>query len=261
MYPELITLGPLVIHSYGFFAVLGIVVATYLAVKTGKAHGVPGTRIVETGLVMAILGAAGARLAYVVMNVSFFFSHPVEIFKVWKGGLGFSGGILLVVPAMIFYLKHHHLPFWKMADLWSPSLAIGEAIGRIGCFMAGCCYGKPTDAIWGVVFSNPDSLAPLNVPLHPTQIYSFLAGLLIFGALIVLQGKKHYDGQVFLWYLILHSISRLYIERFRGDFRATIPGTDMTVTQLLALLILITAVTVLMFRKPGSRKEPDNNCP
>ncbi|MBW1999447.1 MAG: prolipoprotein diacylglyceryl transferase [Deltaproteobacteria bacterium] len=252
----------MVIHSYGFFAVSGIVVGIYLAVKTGRAHGVPAPGIVETGLFMAILGVAGARLAYVVVNMSFFLSHPAEIFKVWKGGLIFSGGILLVVPALVFYLKHHQLPFWKTADLWAPSLAIGEGIGRIGCFMAGCCYGKPTEAMWGVVFSNPDSLAPLNVPLHPTQIYSFLADLLIFGVLMVLHGKKHYEGQVFLWYLILHSISGLYIERFRGDFRTTIPGTEMTVTQLLALLILIAAVGVLMIRKPGTPpQEPNNNCP
>jgi phosphatidylglycerol:prolipoprotein diacylglycerol transferase len=154
---------------------------------------------------------------------------------------------------MGWYLRKHNLSLWKVGDLWSPGVALGQSIGRIGCFMAGCCYGKPTDLPWGVVFTHPLSLAPLHVSLHPTQLYASLAGLAIFVVLMFLSIRKKYQGQVFLWYLILHSTARLLVERFRGDDRGMVPGTEMTITQLATLLVLMGSVIALYILK--SRKE------
>jgi phosphatidylglycerol:prolipoprotein diacylglycerol transferase len=147
---------------------------------------------------------------------------------------------------MWWYLRRHRLSFWSTGDLWAPSLALGQAIGRFGCFMAGCCYGRPTGSSWGVVFTHPQSLAPLNIPLYPTQMFEAVSGFAVFLALIFLHGKKKFEGQVFLWYLILHSTARLFVERFRGDERGLIPGTEMSATQLLATLILVGSVVVLL---------------
>ena len=145
---------------------------------------------------------------------------------------------------------------WKVADMWAPAASIGQGIGRIGCFMAGCCYGKPIDLTWGVVFTHPHCLAPTNISLHPTQIYSSLSGFVIFVVLVLLHSRKKFEGQVVLWFLILHSTARLGIERFRGDYRGMIPGTEMTTTQLVATLILIASVIILVFLK--SKKSPES---
>jgi phosphatidylglycerol:prolipoprotein diacylglycerol transferase len=119
--------------------------------------------------------------------------------------------------------------------------------------MAGCCYGKPTDLPWAVTFTHPQSLAPLNTPLHPTQLYSAFSGFIIFAVLMFLNAKKQFQGQVFIWFLILHSTARLFMERFRGDERGLIAGTQMSMTQLLTLLVLLGAVVALFILK--SKKE------
>jgi phosphatidylglycerol:prolipoprotein diacylglycerol transferase len=121
--------------------------------------------------------------------------------------------------------------------------------------MAGCCYGKPTDLKWGVVFTHPNSLAPLNVSLHPTQIYSTISGFLIFLILLLLHSKKKFEGQVLLWFLILHSTARLAIERFRGDDRGILWGTNMSTTQFFTTLVLVAAVVTLIVLKSKRSKQ------
>ncbi len=207
------------------------------------------------GFIIILAAIIGSRLMYVLMNISHYLERPADIFKIWQGGLVFSGGIICVVLAVGWYARRHRLSMWKVADMWAPAAAMGQGIGRIGCFMAGCCYGKPTDLKWGVVFTHPHSLAPTNISLHPTQIYSSLSGFVIFVVLILLHSKKNFDGQVLLWFLILHSTSRLAIERFRGDYRGMIPGTEMSTTQFVATLILIASVVILMVLKSKKDKQ------
>ena len=258
MYPDLFSIGPLTIHTYGLFVAIGFAVGLIVTVKIGNAQGIKPQQAMDMGFIMILSAIIGSRLGYALINLSYYRDHPFDIFKVWQGGLVFSGGLVAVMLVMSWYIKRHHLSFWKMGDLWAPAVAIGQSFGRIGCFMAGCCYGKPTDLQWGVVFTHPQSLArPLNIPLHPTQLYSSLSGLIIFIVLMVLYTKKRFQGQVFLWFLILHSTSRLLIERFRGDDRGLIPGSDMSITQLITLLILIASVILLFVMK--SRKEKDGS--
>jgi len=246
MHPDLISIGPLTIHTYGFLVALGFAVGILTAIKVGKAQGVPSQQVMDIAFVMIVCAIVGSRLFYVLINVSYYKAHPLDIFKLWQGGLVFSGGLVATAAAMIWYLKRHHLSFWSTGDLWAPSLALGQAIGRIGCHMAGCCYGRPTGTSWGVVFTHPKSLAPLNLPLYPTQIFEAFGGLAIFLLVLFLHGKRKFEGQVFLWYLILHSTARLFAERFRGDERGFIPGTDMSATQLVATLLLVGSVTALL---------------
>jgi phosphatidylglycerol:prolipoprotein diacylglycerol transferase len=256
MHPELFSIGPLTIPTYGLFVALGFAVALFVTVKIGKTRGFDSAQIMDMGFIIILCAIIGSRLGYVLLNPSYYLNHPLDIIKTWQGGLVFSGGLVLVVLVMSWYLKHHNLPYWKTADLWAPGMAIGQAIGRIGCFMAGCCYGRPTDVKWCVVFTHPQSFAPLNVCIHPTQLYSSLAGFIIFAVLMLLTAKKKYDGQIFIWLIILHSLARLFIERFRGDDRGLVPGTEMSVTQLITLLLLIAAVVTLFVIK--SKREKDS---
>jgi len=249
MFPDLISIGPLTIHTYGFFVALGFAVGIWTALKVGKTQRIPPQQVMDMAFVMIVFAIVGSRLFYVLINFSYYMAHPLDIFKLWQGGLVFSGGLVATAAAMVWYLRRHRLSFWSTGDLWAPSLALGQAIGRIGCFMAGCCYGRPTDSACSVVFTDPNSLAPLNIPLYPTQLFEAFSGFLIFLILIFLHGKRKFEGQVFLWYLILHSTARLFVERFRGDERGLIPGTEMSSTQLVATLVLLGAVVLLLFMR------------
>jgi phosphatidylglycerol:prolipoprotein diacylglycerol transferase len=256
MYPELFSIGPLTLHTYGLLIAIGLVVGIIVAGRIGRLQGIEFQKIMDMGLIIIITGIIGSRLAYVIINFSYYKTYPLDIFKLWNGGLVFSGGLIAVLLMMVWYAKKSGYSLWQLGDLWAPAAAVGQAIGRIGCFMAGCCYGKPTDIPWGVVFTDPRSLVPqdmLNIPLHPTQLYSSLSGFIIFIILMILSVKKGFEGQVLLWFLILHSTGRLLIERFRGDDRGLIFGGVWTATQFLTVIILIVSVIMLFILK--SRKE------
>ncbi|MFO7461976.1 MAG: prolipoprotein diacylglyceryl transferase [Desulfatiglandales bacterium] len=257
MFPDLFTVGPVTVHTYGLFVALGFGAAIAITVKIGKEQGISPQQIMDMAFVMILWAIVGSRLLYVFMNFPYFRDHPLDAFKIWKGGLVFSGGLIAVAPAMVWYLRRHHLSFWATGDLWAPALALGQALGRIGCFMAGCCFGKPSDLPWAVAFTHSNTLAPPNIPLHPTQLYSFLAGVGVFVVLMLLRRRRKFEGQVFVWYLILHSTARLFVERFRADDRGFVPGTDMSLTQMIAILTLISSIVALFVLKPDQeRKKP-----
>lgn len=258
MFPDLFSIGPFTFHTYGLLVAIGFFVGLVVTVRIAKSEGIGSQQVIDMGFLMILSGIIFSRVTYVLMNISYYRIQPMDIFKIWQGGLVFFGGIIGFILIMVWYSKRHHLSLWKLGDIWAPAAAIGQSIGRIGCFMAGCCYGKPTDLKWGVVFTHPESLAPLNVPLHPTQIYSSISGFLIFLILILLHTKKKFDGQVLLWFLILHSTARLVIERFRGDDRGMLWGTSMSITQFFTTLVLVTAVITLIVLKSKRSKHSRN---
>jgi len=258
MFPDLFSIGPLTVHTYGLFVAIGFALALMVTLKTAKTRAMAPKLVLDMALVMILCAIIGSRLMYVLIHFAYYRTHPAEIFKIWQGGLVFSGGLVAVMGVMIWYAARHHLSFWTVGDLWAPGVTVGQAVGRIGCFMAGCCYGRPTDLLWGVVFNQPQSLAPLHIPLHPTQLYAALCGFVIFVILLLLGARKKFEGQIFVWFLILHSTARLLIERFRGDERGMIPGSEMSVTQLVATIVLLGGVGALLMlssRRQGKSRE------
>jgi phosphatidylglycerol:prolipoprotein diacylglycerol transferase len=253
MYPELFSIGPLTLHSYGLFVGLGFLAALLIAMRTERSYALAPQQVLDIGFIMLISALVGSRLLYVLMNFSFYVRHPLGLLEIWHGGLVFSGGALCAIGSLIWYARRHSLSVLDLGDLWAPAAAAGQGFGRIGCFMAGCCYGKPADVPWAVVFTNPKSLAPLNVPIHPTQLYHSVSGFFLFGILMFIHRKKSYSGQVILWYLLLHSFGRLFIERFRGDDRGILFHTNMTVTQFMAVLILAGSFMALVILKTRKR--------
>jgi len=254
MQPDLFTIGSLTLHAHGLFMALGFTVAILTTAWIAKTEGTTSHTVLGSALVMGLGAIIGSRILYVILSPAYFRYHPFEILKVWEGGLVFVGGMVFGAACLAWYTRLKGLSFLSTADLWVPAVALGEGIGRIGCLAAGCCYGKITGLPWGIVFSNPRSLAPLHVPLHPTQLYASLSGFLIFGILLFLHARKKFTGQLLLWYLILHSTSTLLVEKFRGDYRWLIPGTEMTFTQLISLLILIGSAILLLFIKPSDQQ-------
>jgi phosphatidylglycerol---prolipoprotein diacylglyceryl transferase len=247
MHPDLISIGPLTLHTYGLLIAIGFIVALVIAIKTGKRHGIDPQQIMDLSFLLIISGIVGSRIIYIVMNISYYIANPLDMFKLWQGGLVFSGGLLAALIAGYFYIRRHKLNILLMGDLFAPSIAIGQAIGRIGCFMAGCCYGRPASLPWSITFTNPDSMAPLNIPLHPTQLYDALSNFIIFIIILILSPLKKFNGQVIIWFLVMHSTARLIIERFRGDDRGIMPGTGWTMTQFIAILILVSAIFALFY--------------
>ncbi|MFZ7110530.1 MAG: prolipoprotein diacylglyceryl transferase [Desulfatiglandales bacterium] len=254
MHPDLFNIGPLAFHTYGLFVCVGFITALLVTAKMAETSGTTPHQVLDMALLIVLCAIIGSRTMYILLNLTYYINNPLDMFKFWEGGLGFSGGLVVSLLAITWYIKRHRLSFWGTADLWAPAAALGQGIGRIGCFMAGCCYGKSTDLPWGIIFSHPKSLAPLHVPLHPTQIYSALTGFIIFLVLMWLRARKQFEGQVTLWFLILHSSARLLVERFRGDPRGMVPGTDMSVTQLVSLLILLSSVLGLYLMKARNRE-------
>jgi len=222
MYPVLFQIGNFKIHTYGVFIALGFLTGIILALREAKRVGEEPENILDLAFYSIIAAIVGSRLLYIVLNYQYYIENPLEMIKIWSGGLVYYGGFLLALIVGIWYIRKSHLPLWKTADIIAPSIAIGEAIGRLGCFSAGCCYGKVTTLPWAVTFSNPESLAIVGIPLHPTQLYSSITALFIFLILTVVKRVKKFDGLLIWLYVLLYSITRYVIEIFRGDDRGLI---------------------------------------
>ena len=254
MHPILIKLDGIVLYSYGLMLAIGLALGLWVLTRLGKKNGIEPKVLIDVAFYTVIVAILGSRIGFVLLNPSHYLRNPLEILKFWEGGLVFSFGLVFGVVALFYLSRKKAIPFLLMGDIWAPGLALGQAVGRIGCFMAGCCHGRETDSWCSVTFTDPNSLAPLNVPLYPTQLFHSFANLLIFVVLMILSKHKQYKGQVLGWYMILHSIQRLIIERFRGDFRGSFLGTELTTTQALSLLILIGGVILLWVLRARASK-------
>ncbi len=256
MYPILFQFGSLHIYAYGFFIVVGFATAVVLAaLKIRKSNsGVSFGNIVDLFFYTVLSSFIGSRLLFVLINFDVYRQHPAQIFKIWEGGLVFYGGLALAVMVAFWYMKWHRLPIWKLADLISPLIALGLSFGRIGCFFAGCCYGKETSLPWAVVFKNSDSLARLNIPLHPTQLYDAVNGLAIFFFLSWMEKRKTFDGQIFWLFLFLYATTRFFIEIFRGDPRGFLFGDLLSTSQAIGILLTIFSLFMLFYIKKRYRR-------
>ena len=153
MFPILFRLGSLNIYAYGFFTSIGFALGFFLAVWRGREEGIPFERMVDLLFCIVLSAIVGSRLFFVLVNLEHYRNHPLEIFRIWEGGLVFYGGLLLAVAVSLLYLKWNRIPVWKVADLFAPSIALGLFFGRIGCFFAGCCYGEACALPWAVTFT------------------------------------------------------------------------------------------------------------
>ncbi len=246
MHPVLIEFGFVKIFTYGLLVASGFFAAIFFASRLGRQDGLDPQQIIDLCFYILISSLVGARILYVIVEFDYFAQHPLDIFKFWKGGLVFYGGLILAVIVAYVYMKKKEMPIWKTADVLAPSIAIGQVIGRWGCYFAGCCYGVKTDVPWAVVFTDPKSLAPLNIPLHPTQIYLSLNAIVIFGILMWLRRHKSFDGQIIWSYGVLYSIGRFIIEYYRGDDRGYAVESLLSTSQFIGLFVLAVSIFMLI---------------
>ncbi len=246
MYPILIEFGFFKIFTYGLLVATGFLVAILLASSRAEKEGLDSQKVLDLCFYVMVSALLGARLLYVIVEYRYFLDSPLEIFKFWKGGLVFYGGLILGVLISLWYLKRNQMPMWKTADLLAPSIALGQLIGRWGCFFAGCCYGKKTDVAWGITFTDPRSLAPLEISLHPTQVYLSLNAVFIFMFLMWLSKRKVFDGQILWAYGILYSIGRFLIEYFRGDDRGFPVEQVLSTSQFVGVFVFSFSAFMLL---------------
>ncbi len=214
MYPELFSIGGLSVYSYGVFMVIAVISGYFFLVKTASLRGISEKSVSYFFTGAVIWGLIGARLFYVLIDIRSFVSSPLEFFALQRGGLVFSGALLGGIGWVIYASKKRRISFLNIADITVPALALGYAIARIGCFMAGCCYGSVTDSACGVVFPGNSH------PVHPVQIYSVIASAMFAFILYrALKSSRINRGMVFALYLVLYGSFRVAIEFLRGDFR------------------------------------------
>lgn len=257
MYPILFKAGPITLYTYGLMIAIGILVAIGIARREGRWRGLNPDRLTDLAFYLVMAGIVGSRLLYVVTTPEMFINDPLEIFRIWNGGLVFYGAFIAAFLVGMGYVRVHRLPLWKTADSFAPAVAAAHVFGRLGCLFAGCCYGKVCDLPWAIRFIHPATLArPIGVDLHPTQLYSSLNNLAIFVILMALRRRMKFDGQLFWIYIILYGITRSIIETFRADFRgAEILGLfSMSQTIGWSMAVLAVTMLVILNRRSPSRE-------
>ncbi|MBW1677106.1 MAG: prolipoprotein diacylglyceryl transferase [Deltaproteobacteria bacterium] len=258
MYPVLFRIGPFTLHTYGVFIAMAFLSAIALALREARREDEDANKILDLCFYMLVAAIVGSRTLYVLINWSTFRHDPFEIVRIWQGGLVFYGGFIGALLTALWYMRRKGLPLLKTADIMAPSIAFGLFVGRIGCFFAGCCYGKTCDLPWAVIFTHPESLAPKGVPLHPTQLYSSLNGLFIFFVLVGIRRIKGFEGQIFWTYVLLYSVTRSIIEHFRGDERGMFVEGMFSTSQLIGLIMAVIAIAMMiMLRRRESNDKRD----
>jgi phosphatidylglycerol:prolipoprotein diacylglycerol transferase len=263
MYPELFRIGNFPVNTYGVLMAVGFMAALFVASRLAGRDGQPRDRVFDLGLWILLGGLIGSKLLMVVAEPEYGsdWRNLLSIDFLRSGGVWY-GGFLGGLGTGALLIRRYKLSFWKVADAFGPAVALGQVIGRQGCFAAGCCWGRPTDVPWGVEFGETAHLitgVPTGVHLHPTQLYESFAALLIFFFLYRLHGRKRFDGQIMATYGVLYGLTRFTIEFFRDDPRGDIAGlttfTHLSTSQLISLLVVLSAVVFLILRGRRAGRE------
>ena len=254
MHPKLLEFGPLTFHTYGLFLAIAFIAGIWTTSRNARKEGVDADYIWNMGLVVLCATLVGSKLLLLITDFSYYVANPREIFSLSTlRSLGvFYGGLIVALGAAVWYLRKKRLPAWRVADCAAPGIALGQAIGRLGCLAAGCCYGAPTDVPWAIRFTDQYAAenmgTPLNIPLHPTQIYESAGTLLLFGFLMWRLSRRHIAGQVILEYLGIYAALRFVIEFFRADDRGDVFNGLLSTSQFIAIVIFAAAVVLYMRR-------------
>jgi phosphatidylglycerol:prolipoprotein diacylglycerol transferase len=263
MYPRLLELGPFTVYSYGVLLAAAYLLALYMAVRRARARGIDGDRVLDMGIYIIVSALVGAKLLLLIVDFDVFRRNPAELWTLARSGGVFYGGLVVATVVGIWYARKHRLPMWQTADAVAPGIALGHVVGRMGCVLAGCCYGKPTDLPWGITFDNMFAATnvgtPLHVALHPTQLYDAGANLLILLLLLGTERRgKAFAGRTFWAYMLLYALSRFAVEFFRGDPRGMLGGLATSQVIALALAPLAVVMLVILGRRaaPAAVAEP-----
>jgi phosphatidylglycerol:prolipoprotein diacylglycerol transferase len=247
MHPVLLQIGSFKIYSYGVFVAIGFLAALWISGREIARQGLDREKFLDMGFWVVLSSIVGARMFHVLVYWREYAAAPAEILKLWNGGLVFYGGFLAAVAACAIFLRKNRMPFLPVADASAIGIPLGLAFGRLGCSFAGCCFGKATSLPWAITFTDPTCLAPLHIPLHPTQIYESMGGFAICGFLYITRDRFKTPGMRFWTMLILYGAARSFFEIFRDDPRGFVgPLSESQVVS--AVLITYAVVSILYTR-------------
>jgi phosphatidylglycerol:prolipoprotein diacylglycerol transferase len=242
-------LGPITVYTYGVLLAAAYLLGLQLAIVRARKRELDATRVMDLGIYIIISALIGAKLLLLVTDFQTFRNNPGELLTLARSGGVFYGGLILAVVVALFYIRRVGLPLWTTCDVFAPGIALGHVIGRFGCFFAGCCFGKPTSVPWAITFTDPFAAAnvgtPLNVPLHPTQLYEAGAEFLILVLLLSTERfGRRFAGRTFWLYMLLYAVSRFFIEFFRGDERGAVGS--LSTSQFISVLLVALAIVMLV---------------
>jgi phosphatidylglycerol---prolipoprotein diacylglyceryl transferase len=260
VHPQLLHFGSFFLPTYGFLVALGVLIGLWISVRNAERLGIDGDKAWNLGILVVLCGIVGAKVLYVINDWGYYSANPREIFSVstLQAGGVFSGGLVAAFVAAAWYVRKHHLSPLGTCDAFAPGLALGHAIGRLGCFAAGCCYGKETHHWWAVTFTNPMAAAitgtPLGKPLEPTQLFECAVELANFFFLTWLLRRRKFNGEIIGAFMIIYGTARFFLEFLRGDpGRGSVFGGIMTGTQLIAIGLVIGG-GVIWWLRPGMKR-------
>ncbi|MFA4974871.1 MAG: prolipoprotein diacylglyceryl transferase [bacterium] len=224
MYPVLFKIplfGGITVYSYGVMVALGFIAALAWINYDSKRQGLNSAKSIDLAFYLILAAIVGSRILHVIVSErQRFIDDPLMIIRIWEGGLVFYGGLIAALAVAYWYMRKHRMPALKACDVFSPAIALGHAVGRIGCFLAGCCYGREADAAswYSVVFPNdPHTFAPPGLAVYPTQLMESAGEFMNFALLMIVRRYKRFDGQVLACYIMIYALIRLTMEFFRGD--------------------------------------------
>lgn len=259
MFPKLIEIGNFYLPTYGLLVAFGFLVGLWVTARLGRTVGLEGEKISNLAVYCALAGLLGAKLLMFIFDWDLYAKNPKEIFSLetLQAAGVYQGGFILAFIVAIFLMKQYRFPPLLTMDAFAPGIAIGHAVGRLGCFAAGCCWGDRCDRPWAVTFTNSDAHdltgVPLGIPLHPTQIYESIFNFALFYFLYRLFLKRPVQGTVIGLYLLLYSVARFFIEFFREHAQALPFGGPFSNTQWIAIGMAIAGCAILLLtRSRGS---------
>ena len=249
MHPILIDLGFWQIPTYGVLLALGVVAGLWRARVRAEASGLDGDRIVDLGLWIVIWALLGSKILLVIVEFPRFLQHPGEILGLIRAGGVFLGGFIAAVIAAFILVRRYDLPTLKSFDALTPSLSLGQAIGRLGCLAAGCCWGGHCDLPWAITYTDPVAArnlgTPLGIPLHPFPLYAMLSNFALFGVLAWMYRRGLRPGRVFASYLVLYGATRFLLEFTRGDaVRGFVFGGLMSTSQAITAVMIVVGIAL-----------------
>lgn len=244
--------GPLTLHTYGVLLAVAFLVGLWVASREAKRAGLDSSRVTDLAIYVLIAGLVGAKLLLVVIEWDYYSQNAGRILALVQSGGVFYGGLLGAFPVAWWYSRRHGLDGWRTSDALIPGVAVGQAIGRLGCFAAGCCFGRPSDLPWAVTFTDVYASrnvgVPIDIPLHPVQLYESAVTFGIFAILLWIGRHKRFHGQVILSYVMLYAAARFVIELLRGDAsRGWVFEGALSTSQFIAVLMFIAAAAVVPY--------------
>jgi len=264
MHPRLISTPYYVLHTFGVILFAAYVTALWWLLRGVKRERLDGEGAASLGLWILVGAIVGAKALMILRSLPEYLARPSDLWSLatlQSAGDFYGGFIGALIAALMFFVIHPEIPRWRFADLAGPAIALGQAIGRIGCFMAGDDFGRPTHLPWAVAFHDPDAAeiggAPLGVPLHPVQLYESAICLAIFFFLVRLARRKRFEGEIILAYSITYALARFFLEYLRGDMdRGFLFGGMLSTSQFIAVIVLIIAVPLWIYRSHRSEPRP-----